>query len=79
VARAVWMPRPSLATAAEGWLMAGGPHHTCFTQAIDDEALESFAEIAGIELITIDAASTPRGLRRELRWNQAYYHLAGAL
>jgi L-arabinose isomerase len=79
VARAVWVPRPSLATAAEGWLMAGGPHHTSFTQALDDEVVESFAEIAGIELVAIGDSTTSRGLRHELRWNQAYYHLAGAL
>jgi L-arabinose isomerase len=79
VARAVWVPRPDLGTAAEGWLLAGGPHHTCLTQALDRDALESFAEIAGLELVTIDAATTVRQLRRELRWNQAYYHLEGAL
>src|SRR5918911_758926 len=28
VARAVWTPRPSFATATESWLYAGGPHHT---------------------------------------------------
>ena len=28
VARAVWVPRPDLRTAAHAWLMAGGPHHT---------------------------------------------------
>lgn len=79
VARAVWVPRPDLATAAETWLMAGGPHHTCFTQAIDGAVIDCFAEIAGVELVTIDADTTARRLRQELRWNQAYYHLAGAL
>ena len=28
VARAVWTPRPNLTTSTEGWLLAGGPHHT---------------------------------------------------
>ena len=28
VARALWRPQPDLATAAEAWLAAGGPHHT---------------------------------------------------
>jgi len=79
VARAVWQPRPGLATAAEAWLMAGGPHHTCFTQALTVDALEDFAEIAGVELVTIDAETTARAFRKELRWNQVYYHLAGAL
>jgi L-arabinose isomerase len=79
VARAVWEPRPSLAVAAEAWLSAGGPHHTCFTQAVGREALDDFAEMAGIELLMIGAETTPAAFRNEVRWNQVYYHLAGAL
>jgi L-arabinose isomerase len=79
VARAVWQPRPGLATAAEAWLMAGGPHHTCFTQALAVEALDDLAEIAGVELVTIGEDTTTTDFRKELRWNQVYYHLAGAL
>jgi L-arabinose isomerase len=79
VARAVWEPRPSLAVAAEAWLTAGGPHHTCFTQAVYLEVLDDFAEIAGIELVAIGAETTVRQLRNELRWNQVYHHLAGGL
>jgi L-arabinose isomerase len=79
VARAVWEPRPDLATAAETWLMAGGPHHTCFTQALTLEALDDLAEIAGVELVTITSETTPSRFRNELRWNQVYHHLAGAL
>jgi L-arabinose isomerase len=78
VARAVWQPRPDLATAAEAWLTAGGPHHTCFTQALGRDVLEDLADIAGVELVTVDAATTSRTIHQELRWNQAYYHLATA-
>ena len=39
------------------------------------EAITDFAEIAGIELVTIDAATTGAAFRRELRWNQAFYFL----
>src|SRR6266516_1716423 len=49
VARAVWEPRPDLATAAEAWLLAGGPHHTSFTRALGVEAVDDLAEIAGLE------------------------------
>jgi L-arabinose isomerase len=73
VARAVWRPRPNLATAAEAWLTAGGPHHTALTTSLRLEPLEDFAEIAGVELVTIDASTTARTFKRELRWNQAYY------
>ncbi|MDQ3938581.1 MAG: L-arabinose isomerase, partial [Chloroflexota bacterium] len=75
VARAVWRPRPDLTTAAEGWLMAGGPHHTALTMAIDTETLSDFAEIAGVELAIIDATTTIPAFKRELRWNQAFYYL----
>src|SRR6185369_8888111 len=56
VARAVWRPRPDLRTAAEAWLTAGGPHHTALTTTLSTEALADFAEIAGTELVTIDAS-----------------------
>jgi len=79
VGRAVWRPRPSLEVAAAAWIMAGGPHHTGFSQAIGIEVIEDFAEIAGIELVAIDADTTTRRLKQELRWSQAYYHLAGSL
>ena len=75
VARAVWRPRPDLATAAESWLMAGGPHHTALTTGLGIEAVTDFADIAGLELVTIDATTTPAAFKRELRWNQAFYYL----
>jgi L-arabinose isomerase len=76
VARALWKARPDLATAAEAWLLAGGPHHTCFSRAIGLEVLEDFAEMVGVELLAIDGATDARSFRRELRWNQVYWHLA---
>jgi L-arabinose isomerase len=76
VACAVWRPRPSLSTSAEAWLMAGAPHHTVLSKAIGVEVLEDFAEMTGIELVVIDADTTPRSISRELRWNAAYYRLA---
>ncbi|MGA3352901.1 MAG: L-arabinose isomerase [Acidimicrobiales bacterium] len=79
VARAVWKPAPDFATAAESWLMAGGPHHTALSTAVSIETLEDFAVISGVELVRIDAATTAEAFRRELRWNQAYYRLAQGL
>jgi L-arabinose isomerase len=67
VARAVWLPRPSLKVAAAAWIYAGGAHHTGFSQALATEHLEDFAEIAGIELIVIDGDTRLRELRRQLR------------
>jgi L-arabinose isomerase len=77
VARAVWRPRPDFATAVEGWLAAGGSHHTVFTAALGLEAFADLARIAGIEFVAIDSASTLRELELELRWNQAAYRIAG--
>jgi len=79
VARALWRPRPDFSTAAEAWLVAGGPHHTVLSSQIDTEIVADFAEIAGIELVVIDAETRMRDFTRELRWNRAYYRLAGGL
>jgi L-arabinose isomerase len=79
VARALWKPKPDFATAAEAWLRAGGPHHTVLCQAIGTEAFDDLAEIAGIELLVIDDTTRIRDIANELRWNQAYYRLAGGL
>ena len=79
VARAIWRPKPSFATAAEAWLEAGGLHHTTFTQALTVEAISDLAEIAGVELVVIDEHATVTRVKQELRWNHAYYHLAGGV
>ena len=79
VGRAVWKPRPNLATATEAWLMAGGSHHTVLSRAIGPEPLADFAEMGGLEFLLIDAETTIPGFKKELRWNQVYYHLADGL
>jgi L-arabinose isomerase len=79
VARAVWKPQPDLRTAAEGWLIAGGAHHTVLTRALDIEALRDFAEMTRTELVVIDGGTRIPELKKELRWNQAYYRLARGL
>jgi L-arabinose isomerase len=76
VARAVWQPEPDFATSAAAWLTAGAAHHTVLTTAVGIEAFEDFADIARVELLTIDKSTTLRDFTRELRWNQAYYRLA---
>jgi L-arabinose isomerase len=78
-ARAVWVPRPNLKVAAAAWIHAGGAHHTAFSQALTPEHLEDYAEMAGLELVLIDGATSIRELKKELRWNEAYYHVARGL
>ena len=67
VARAVWVPRPSVKVAATAWIYAGGAHHTGMSQALRMEHIEDFAEIAGVELIRIDNETRLPALRAELR------------
>ncbi len=76
VARAIWEPKPSLATSAESWLEAGGPHHTVLSTAVGTAELTDFAAMAAVELLIIDDDTTSRSFTNELRWNQAYYRLA---
>jgi L-arabinose isomerase len=76
VARAVWKCRPDFKTACGAWIRAGGAHHTAFSYAVTSEHLRDFAEIAGIELVLIDRDTRLAELEKELRWNEAYYHLA---
>jgi L-arabinose isomerase len=61
------VPKPNLKIAAAAWLYAGGAHHTCFSQALTLESMEDFAEIAGLELVVIDAETRLRDCRRQLR------------
>ncbi len=76
VARAVWVPQPNLRVAAAAWILAGGAHHTGFSQTVTVEQLEDYAEMAGLEFVLIDAGTTIRGLKQELRHNAVYYRLA---
>jgi L-arabinose isomerase len=76
VARAVWQPRPSFEVATEGWLTAGGPHHTVLSTALGADELTDLAEVFGTELVLIDGETTRRSLQKELRWSAAYHRLA---
>jgi L-arabinose isomerase len=75
VARAVWIPKPDLPTSAAAWIYAGGAHHTGFSHAVTTEMIEDFANMAGVELVVIDADTRLRQFRQELKWNEVYYGL----
>ena len=77
VARAVWKPRPDLATAAAAWIYAGGAHHTGFSQALTSEHVEDYSAMANMEFLCIDAGTRLRDFRNELRWNEAAWTLKG--
>ena len=74
-ARAVWEPKPSLKTAVECWITAGGSHHTCMTTSVGREAWEDFARIAGVELAVIDENTTARQFEKELELSEMYHRL----
>jgi L-arabinose isomerase len=74
VARVLWDPKPGLAASAEAWILAGGAHHTCFSQNITIEDLEDYSSIAGIEIVVVDENLPPiREYKQMLRNNEIYY------
>ncbi len=73
VARVLWKPLPDMKTGCAAWILAGGAHHTCYSQNLTSECLEDFAEMAGIEMIRIGKGSTLPQIKNELRWNEIYY------
>ncbi|QKG52437.1 L-arabinose isomerase [Hymenobacter sp. BRD67] len=73
VARVLWKVKPDLATGAAAWILAGGAHHTGYSQNLTAEYLEDFAEMAGIEFVIIDAATRLRTFKNELRYNEVAF------
>ena len=79
VASALWIPQPNFEVGAGCWIYAGGTHHSCFSYDITDEYWHDYAEIAGIECVTINEKTTVEDFRKELRFNEVYYMLNKAL
>jgi L-arabinose isomerase len=75
VARALWLPKPNLKVAAAAWILAGGAHHTGFSQVVTSEQLQDFAEMAGMEYLLINDKTDLFEFKKELRWNDLYYKL----
>lgn len=73
VARVLWKPYPDMATGCAAWILAGGAHHTCYSQNLTSEHLEDFAEIAGIEYVLIDEETRLRSFKNTLRLNDKVY------
>jgi L-arabinose isomerase len=73
VARVLWKPYPDMKTACTAWILAGGAHHTCFSQNVNAEQLEDFAAMAAIEYLLIGKDTNLYNFKNELRWNDAAY------
>jgi len=56
------------------WVVSPGQR-----QALTVEHLEDFADMAGLEFLLIDEKTVLREFKKELRWNEIYYHLANGL
>ncbi|MCB2407867.1 L-arabinose isomerase [Hymenobacter lucidus] len=73
VARVLWKVKPSLSVGAAAWILAGGAHHTGYSQNLTAEYLEDFAEMAGIEYLIIDDETKLRTFKNELRYNEVAF------
>lgn len=73
VARVLWKPHPDMQTGCTAWILAGGAHHTCYSQNLSAEIIEDFAAMAGIEYVKIDQQTNLYQFKNELRWNEAVY------
>jgi L-arabinose isomerase len=73
VARVLWKPYPDMATGCTAWIMAGGAHHTGYSQNLTAEHMRDFADIPGIEFALIGKNTDLYQFRNELRWNEVFY------
>ena len=73
VARALWKPMPDMQTGCAAWILAGGAHHTAYSQNLTTDHIEDLADIFGVELVVIDRSTNLRQLKNELRWSEAAY------
>ncbi len=70
VARVLWKPLPDMQTGCAAWILAGGAHHTVYSQNLSSETLQDFAEMAGIEMVLINKGTSIYQFKNELRWNE---------
>jgi L-arabinose isomerase len=73
VARVLWKPYPDMKTGCAAWILAGGAHHTGYSQNLTSEHMEDFAEMANVEYLLIGKNSNLYDLKNQLRWNDLYY------
>lgn len=73
VARVLWKPLPDMKTGCTAWILAGGAHHTCYSQNLTAAHLEDFAEMAGIECVLIDRDTRLHEFKNNLRFSEVYY------
>ncbi len=66
VAQAVWVPYPDFTTGLEGWIWAGGAHHTGYSTQVSAEHMQVYADLVGLEYVKIGKGSTLESIRQTL-------------
>jgi L-arabinose isomerase len=75
VARVLWKPLPDMETGCSAWIIAGGAHHTVYSQNLTAEYFQDFSRMAGIEFVKIGKDTKLDQFENELKWSEVYYHL----
>jgi L-arabinose isomerase len=73
VARVLWKPDPDMTTGCAAWILAGGAHHTCYSQNLTAEHLEDFSEMAGLEFVLIDKDTKLHSFKTMLRLSESSF------
>ena len=66
VAQAMWIPQPDFTTGLEGWLWAGGAHHTGYSTQIGSVHLQIYADLLGIEYVRIGRGTSLEQVRTQI-------------
>lgn len=54
-------------------ILAGGAHHTVFTQAVKSESIEDLAEMTNVELLIIDEDTQLRDFKSTIAAYERHY------
>ncbi|ADZ82240.1 L-arabinose isomerase [Cellulosilyticum lentocellum] len=75
VARAYWIPQPSMTEGTEAWIYAGGAHHTIFSYELTAEDLIDWAEMMDIEYVHINKDIHMTQFKKELQLSEILWKL----
>lgn len=79
IGKAVWRTAAPFDVATAAWIHAGGSHHTVLSTAADVEVVADLCTIAGVEHVVIDQTCSLDRLQQDLRTNEVFHALTGAL
>ncbi|NBA88619.1 L-arabinose isomerase [Emticicia sp. CRIBPO] len=72
-ARALWKPYPSMEVGLQAWILAGGAHHTVYSQNLTTDYIDDLAAMFDVELVVIDKDTRIRSLKNELKYNDVAF------